>query len=247
MRILKLITIFSLCLSLVGCHKHEYADATCTKPATCECGATKGEPMGHYLKDETCTSGKKCLRCDYEEGEPLGHDMQPATCVQSSYCSRCYHEEGEKLPHQVNIGYCPVCGEFVNEDIVDQFYDRIYAFDSDFVTLARKIVDIESSLNIYDESTYNTFVTNMQGVKPQVQKLISTITALRDFCNKYQGYGNFGSYVNELNGILNSFNGNYPCSNVNEAANSYGFICGKILAADPLRSKYFNYYNSLYE
>lgn len=37
-------------------HKHSFGKADCTTPATCSCGETQGEPLGH-------TSGEKCSRC----------------------------------------------------------------------------------------------------------------------------------------------------------------------------------------
>ena len=37
-------------------HTHVYADATCTLPATCECGATEGEALGHSYKSGVCSA-----------------------------------------------------------------------------------------------------------------------------------------------------------------------------------------------
>ena len=36
-------------------HVHEFADATCTKPATCECGETQGTALGHNIENAACT------------------------------------------------------------------------------------------------------------------------------------------------------------------------------------------------
>ena len=36
-------------------HTHEFADATCTAPKTCECGATEGEALGHNIVEKVCT------------------------------------------------------------------------------------------------------------------------------------------------------------------------------------------------
>ncbi len=57
---------------------HDFADATCTRPRTCQregCGAEEGEPLGHEWTDATCTEPKTCKRCGETEGEPLGHDV----------------------------------------------------------------------------------------------------------------------------------------------------------------------------
>ena len=52
---------------------HSYAAATCTKPATCSCGATKGSKLGHsFTIAATCTSPAKCSRsgCTATSGSP---------------------------------------------------------------------------------------------------------------------------------------------------------------------------------
>ena len=36
-------------------HTHEFADATCTAPKTCECGETEGEALGHNIENKVCT------------------------------------------------------------------------------------------------------------------------------------------------------------------------------------------------
>ena len=38
----------------VSFHRHGYADATCTAPATCACGATDGDALGHSYTDGIC-------------------------------------------------------------------------------------------------------------------------------------------------------------------------------------------------
>ena len=36
-------------------HVHKFSNATCTQAATCSCGATKGNKLGHNCNGETCT------------------------------------------------------------------------------------------------------------------------------------------------------------------------------------------------
>lgn len=48
---------------------HVFADATCTAPKTCLCGATEGEAKGHSLFDATCAEAAGCENCDAKFGE----------------------------------------------------------------------------------------------------------------------------------------------------------------------------------
>ena len=38
-------------------HEHAFSDATCTTPATCECGETEGEALGHSFNEGKCACG----------------------------------------------------------------------------------------------------------------------------------------------------------------------------------------------
>lgn len=85
----KILSVFLMILLLVsllagcGC-KHEWEDATCEDPKTCEkCGETQGEPGDHKWKDATCEKPKTCKTCKKTSGKALGHDWQGGTC------SRC--------------------------------------------------------------------------------------------------------------------------------------------------------------
>ena len=46
-------------------HEHNFADADCLNPKTCECGATEGEALGHTAEadDDNCTTDIKCATC----------------------------------------------------------------------------------------------------------------------------------------------------------------------------------------
>ena len=58
---------YSITLELVPPHTHTWSEATCTKPAKCECGETKGEALGHDYKDGVCT---RCEGADPNYVEP---------------------------------------------------------------------------------------------------------------------------------------------------------------------------------
>ena len=113
---------------------HDYADATCTEPKTCnDCGATDGEALGHDEQydviDPTCTedgyTAITCSRCDYtstkDPVDALGHKGGEATCTEPAYCDVCYQPYGEALGHKggkadcITKATCGVCGEKYGE------------------------------------------------------------------------------------------------------------------------------------
>lgn len=88
---------------------HEWADATCTEPKTCEiCGATEGDALGHDWVDATCFAPKTCERCGATVGSALGHDIakwdvvKESTCfengVEEGTCARCERKISNDLP-----------------------------------------------------------------------------------------------------------------------------------------------------
>lgn len=54
-------------------HEHNFANATCTAPKTCECGATEGEALGHTWTEATCKAPKTCSVCKATEGSLGAH------------------------------------------------------------------------------------------------------------------------------------------------------------------------------
>lgn len=94
-------------LTLTGCHKHEFKEATCTEPATCiSCGQTEGEPLTHSFTKATCTEAATCIRCGETKGEPLGHDFREATCTEPKTCNRCGVTEGDIKAHDYKEATC---------------------------------------------------------------------------------------------------------------------------------------------
>lgn len=87
-------------------HKHSYSAATCTSPARCSCGATKGSSLGHSYTSATCTSAAKCTRCGATKGSALGHSCTKATCTSASVCTRCGVTVAPKLGHCMSKATC---------------------------------------------------------------------------------------------------------------------------------------------
>ena len=137
-KFLSLLCVLALVFSLASCdmlaqilgeddaHEHTFADATCTAPKTCACGATEGEALGHTFAPATCTAPKTCA-CGATEGKALGHtfvdgncacgaadpdyvpphthSFAPATCTTPKTCA-CGATEGDPLPHDFAPATC---------------------------------------------------------------------------------------------------------------------------------------------
>lgn len=79
--------------------QHEWRDATCTAPKTCElCGEIEGEPLAHDWLEATCTMMQRCAVCQQVKGVPLGHtpgrmmetyDFLRAVINQEQRCTVC--------------------------------------------------------------------------------------------------------------------------------------------------------------
>lgn len=120
--------VFSVVLTISGCHSHEWTEADCITPRTCKvCGETEGEPLGHQWEEATCVLPAICSVCGETEGEALGHQWEEATCALPATCSVCGETEGETLPHtwlEANFqrpATCSVCGETEGEPWTPDF------------------------------------------------------------------------------------------------------------------------------
>lgn len=83
-----------LILTACGC-EHEWAEATCLAPKTCNlCGATSGDIAEHNYMEANCDNPKRCSFCDATEGKSLGHDYV------DGYCTICY----QKDPSYIDLG-----------------------------------------------------------------------------------------------------------------------------------------------
>ena len=68
---------------------HTYGDATCTSPATCDCGATQGVALGHTYDDNTDAD---CNRCGFVRDLECDHTYDEDGCDETyrwKQCSKC--------------------------------------------------------------------------------------------------------------------------------------------------------------
>ena len=83
-------------------HAHSFADATCTAPKTCKCGATEGDALGHSFVDGKCACGES----DPNYVPPHEHKFVEGKC-------ECGESDPNYVPpHEHNFveGKCE-CGE----------------------------------------------------------------------------------------------------------------------------------------
>lgn len=87
-------------------HTHSYSNATCTKPATCSCGATKGTALGHSWKGATCKIAKTCNRCGQTEGSKLNHSYKNEKCTMCGEKSANYPKASDiKIEYPSQLVY----------------------------------------------------------------------------------------------------------------------------------------------
>lgn len=80
--------------------EHNYSKATCEKPATCKiCGATKGSLADHNYSKATCEKPATCKTCGKTTGKKAGHSWREATCTEPKTCTVCNKTEGGALGH----------------------------------------------------------------------------------------------------------------------------------------------------
>ena len=83
-------------------HVHAFGEATCTAPATCECGATEGDPLSHSFADGKCACGAE----DPNYVPPHTHTFVDGVC-------ECGESDPDYVPphtHNFVDGVCE-CGE----------------------------------------------------------------------------------------------------------------------------------------
>lgn len=123
-------------------HTHSFGQATCTKPATCSCGATQGNPLGHNEVIDsavapTCTTagktqGKHCSRCNAV--------LQAQTTVPAT---------GHTQPNAE--GKCDTCdAQLVDMQLAINNFKSAVASVQASVTLQTKFDAIKVALNAYN-------------------------------------------------------------------------------------------------
>ncbi len=107
-------------------HTHNYANATCEKPATCTtCGAVKGNALGHNYTSAACNKLATCTICGATKGEFANHNYKNGTCTvcgkndpasELSPCERYGHDYYNDIYVDEDHIKCGRCGELHTHD-----------------------------------------------------------------------------------------------------------------------------------
>lgn len=107
-KILMSVTIMIVLVLLPGCCvRHEWQEATCINPKTCEkCGKTEGTTLNHKWKEATCDMPQVCSVCGKTKGEALGHVWTDANYQKPYTCKVCGETVG--VPLQADFEKCKI-------------------------------------------------------------------------------------------------------------------------------------------
>ena len=157
--IILLLTLVLCIAVLPGCGcEHQWLNATCTAPKTCElCQEIEGDPLGHTWVEATCDAPKTCSVCAATEGAALGHTWTDATCDAPKTCNVCSEVEGEPLAHtwgdwtdidlETEQRSCSLC-EATEEQSIDRKARLLPLLDGDWQTAG---IFIGDQYYTYDE------------------------------------------------------------------------------------------------
>ena len=140
MKKISILLVLALIAALfAGCQltcKHEWAEATCEAPKTCEnCGKTEGEELDHSWAEATCDAPKTCKECGKTMGDALGHSWAEATTEAPKTCTVCRATEGEPLARYQNEDSKELYGKWTSEMIYSGREMGLDDFDTVLVTV----------------------------------------------------------------------------------------------------------------
>ena len=107
-------------------HTHSYSNATCTKPATCSCGATNGKALGHSWKEATCKMPKTCNKCGQTDGSKLNHNYKNEKCTMCGEKSANFPKDSDiKLEYPASLKDNGVTFKILSYEInnMDEYFE----------------------------------------------------------------------------------------------------------------------------
>ena len=208
-------------------HSHNYSDATCTQPAKCSCGATKGSALGHSVKKDpavaaTCTStglteGSHCSRCnaviEKQTTTPItSHNYQNGICTVCKKAdpnnkSKEIAAENERHTQEVqklkeNRDYLINLNQGRINDIKSQ-YGISYVYDD--ITCAQEISSLRSQVYDLDYQISRLELYNDPSDRAQLASLRQQKNSLEQKITKYEQMRKINSYQNTIESTENNY------------------------------------------
>lgn len=85
-------------------HTHNFSEANCVSPKTCECGATEGSVTEHSWISATCSSPKTCEICGTTSGSATEH------LYSGGFCKFCGETDPSYLESDNDMVWIPTKG-----------------------------------------------------------------------------------------------------------------------------------------
>lgn len=174
-----LIITLAFCLTACGC-EHEWKEATCTAPKTCNlCEKTEGEIIDHQWEEANCEEPKTCKGCGLTEGTAIGHSWKEATCTDPKTCEICKKTDGKSLGHDLTepeivdpslaiatctyVQKCTVCGqEFSEKGTMTKLHDGEYFLMNPLTFAHRLQILLQEMQDLINDNEYITFLNDDQ-------------------------------------------------------------------------------------
>lgn len=208
-KILTLAVVFAMLLTvLTGCGcSHEWLDATCEAPRTCNlCGEVEGEALGHSFGEATCSAPSTCAVCGVTDGEALPHTLTEANFQEAPVCTVCGAAEGEPLtPGFVEMGITPNLVE-----LGVPYTLTIHGTQYSYIVESHEIVEPDADHPAVEGYVWHRIVTRLEALENQAS-LGTNLYAYTDFADYYDPVGQTESVVWVENNVFMSlaFSCNY--------------------------------------
>jgi len=182
-------------LSTTACfHKHEWVEATCTEPRTCNtCGEVEGDALGHTWTDATCATPETCSSCGKKRGNALEHEWIEATCTAPQKCSNCSATQGEVQHEWVEASCttpktCVECSLVEGQPLGHQWEDA--TFEAPKTCTLCELTEGEPLPISYFDIQFSEFMKNFNKEYKGVLSIEQTKSSINIYVDGAKNYGN---------------------------------------------------------
>ena len=126
--------------------------------------------FGHIWKEATCEEPQICEKCGEKEGTALGHKWKNATCTEPETCEVCGKKKGDPLGHSTRMGYCSICGQYINE--LQDVYDSI---NNDITKVFDLLSESMDTMHVTDSYYDTRYVAQANQIDYQAKQLLNDV------------------------------------------------------------------------